>query len=88
MELNTHENAFIMIDGHTDNTGGNNINDALSFRRANAVKRYLTDMGANPKKMIAVGHGSRLPIADNNTAEGRAKNRRVIMTLRHANTSK
>lgn len=84
IELNTHENAFIMIDGHTDNTGSNGTNDALSFRRANAVKRFLADMGANPKRTVAVGHGSRQPIADNNTAEGRAKNRRVIMTLRHS----
>lgn len=83
MELNTHENAFIMIDGHTDITGGNVINDALSFRRANAVKNYLIDMGASPKHMIAVGHGSREPIADNATPEGRAANRRVIMTLKH-----
>lgn len=83
MELNTHENAFIMIDGHTDITGGNAINDALSFRRANAVRKYLIDMGANPKRMIAVGHGSRQPVADNSTPEGRAKNRRVIMTLKH-----
>ncbi len=83
MELNTHENAFIMIDGHTDITGGNAINDALSFRRANAVRKYLIDMGANPKRLIAVGHGSREPIADNGTAEGRTKNRRVIMTLKH-----
>lgn len=83
MELNTHENAFIMIDGHTDITGGNAINDALSYRRANAVRKYLIDMGANPKRMIAVGHGSRQPIADNATVEGRAKNRRVIMTLKH-----
>jgi outer membrane protein OmpA-like peptidoglycan-associated protein len=83
MELNTHENAFIMIDGHTDITGGNVINDALSYRRANAVRKYLIDMGANPKHLIAVGHGSREPIADNSTVEGRAKNRRVIMTLKH-----
>jgi len=83
MEMNTHENAFVMIDGHTDITGGNVINDALSYRRANAVRKYLIDMGANPKRMIAVGHGSREPIADNATAEGRSKNRRVIMTLRH-----
>jgi len=83
MEMNTHENAFIMIDGHTDITGGNVINDALSYRRANAVRKYLIDMGGNPKRMIAVGHGSREPVGDNNTAEGRAKNRRVIMTLRH-----
>jgi outer membrane protein OmpA-like peptidoglycan-associated protein len=83
MELNTHENAYIMIDGHTDITGGNAINDALSFRRANAVRKYLIDMGANPKRMIAVGHGSREPVADNSTAAGRTANRRVIMTLKH-----
>jgi len=83
MELNTHENAYIVIDGHTDNTGSNGTNDALSFRRANAVKRYLGDMGANPKRMVAVGHGSRVPVATNATPEGRTKNRRVIMSLRH-----
>lgn len=83
MELSNNENAFIIIDGHTDNTGGDRINDALSFRRANAVKKYLTDMGGNPKKMIAVGHGSRQPIAPNSTYDGRAQNRRVIMSLKH-----
>lgn len=83
MELNTHENAYIVIDGHTDITGGNAVNDALSFRRANAVRKYLIDMGANPKRLVAIGHGSRQPVADNNTAEGRTKNRRVIMSLKH-----
>jgi outer membrane protein OmpA-like peptidoglycan-associated protein len=83
MELNNNENAFIVIDGHTDASGGDRINDPLSYRRANAVKKYLTDLGSNPKMMIAVGHGSRQPIAPNNTAEGRAMNRRVIMSLKH-----
>ncbi len=81
MELNTHENAFIVIDGHTDITGGNAINDALSYRRANAVRKYLMDMGANPARILAVGHGSRQPVGDNGTIEGRARNRRAVMTL-------
>jgi outer membrane protein OmpA-like peptidoglycan-associated protein len=83
MELNDNENAFIVIDGHTDAIGGDRINDPLSYRRANAVKKYLVDMGSNPKMMVVVGHGSRQPIAPNTTAEGRAMNRRVIMSLKH-----
>lgn len=83
MELNNNENAFIMIDGHTDAIGSDRINDPLSYRRANAVKKYLTDMGGNPKRMMAVGHGSRQPVAPNTTAEGRAMNRRVSMQLMH-----
>jgi outer membrane protein OmpA-like peptidoglycan-associated protein len=83
IELRNNESAFVIIDGHTDNIGSDEINDVLSFRRANAVRRYMTEMGADPARMIAVGHGSRQPIAPNNTADGRAKNRRVIMSLRH-----
>ena len=85
MEMNSSNNAFVIIDGHTDNTGSANTNQALSFKRANAVKKYLTEMGADPKHMISVGHGSRQPIAPNESAEGRAHNRRVIMSVKHHN---
>jgi outer membrane protein OmpA-like peptidoglycan-associated protein len=83
MELNNNENAFIAIDGHTDAVGSDRLNDPLSFRRASAVRKYLIDMGANPSRMVAVGHGSRQPVAPNTTPEGRAMNRRVMMSLKH-----
>ena len=81
-EMNSDDKAFVVIDGHTDVVGSNAVNDALSFKRAYAVKKYLTDMGGNPKRMISVGHGSRQPLAPNDNAENRARNRRVIMSLK------
>ncbi len=83
MEMSENPSAFIVIDGHTDATGSAEANRALSFRRANAVKSYLMEMGADAKRMIAVGHGEDSPVESNDTPEGRAKNRRVIMTVKH-----
>jgi outer membrane protein OmpA-like peptidoglycan-associated protein len=83
MEMTNSENAFVIIDGHTDNTGNAQRNEELSFQRADMVKRYLTKMGADPKRMVAVGHGPRQPLTTNDTKEGRAQNRRVIMSLKH-----
>ncbi len=82
-ELNEDVSSFIVIDGYTDNTGREAYNKVLSTRRANAVKAYLTTRGINGKRLQAVGHGINDPIADNSTIEGRAKNRRVIMSLKH-----
>ena len=70
-ELNLH------IEGHSDNTGIPSYNLSLSGKRANSVKQYLIDNGVEEQRLIAVGYGQRKPIADNKTAEGRAKNRRV-----------
>ena len=83
MEMGENESAFIIIDGHTDNVGSSASNKVLSFKRANAVKTYLMQMGADAKRMIAVGHGQDDPIDSNDTPEGRAHNRRVIMTVKH-----
>ncbi len=65
------------INGHTDNQGDEDKNLQLSERRANAVKKYLADKGVEENRMIAKGYGESKPIADNNTTEGRSKNRRV-----------
>jgi OOP family OmpA-OmpF porin len=55
---------------------------ALSQRRADSVRRYLTEkLGADASRLIAKGYGEHKPIADNKTAEGRAKNRRVVATF-------
>ncbi len=66
------------VQGHTDNQGSDNINDALSQQRAESVIKALEGMGCDPFNLRAVGKGSHEPVADNKTEEGRAKNRRVV----------
>ncbi|MEP7229755.1 MAG: OmpA family protein [Ginsengibacter sp.] len=73
----------IDVDGHTDNTGGNELNQKLSESRANSVKQYLVDNGVDQSRIVATGYGEDKPIEDNSTAAGRAKNRRVEMRLRN-----
>lgn len=72
----------VRIEGHTDFMGGNKYNQALSERRANAVKEYLQqNMGEFSNTLDAVGHGEEKPIANNETAAGRTKNRRIDIIL-------
>ncbi|MCQ2310571.1 MAG: OmpA family protein [Paludibacteraceae bacterium] len=65
------------VQGHTDNTGSENVNKKLSQSRADAVRNYLIKAGVPEAHLTAVGYGSDKPIADNTTKEGRAQNRRV-----------
>ncbi|MNS75740.1 Peptidoglycan-binding protein ArfA [compost metagenome] len=65
------------IIGHTDSTGNDGINDPLSLARAESTRNYLTSRGVNGSRIQVQGMGSRQPIATNDTAEGRARNRRV-----------
>jgi len=67
----------IIAIGHTDSIGGDAYNQKLSVRRAEAVKAYLVSKGIEPNRIYTEGKGKSQPIADNRTAEGRAKNRRV-----------
>ena len=68
----------IAIIGHTDNTGSDAINNPLSENRAKSVSTYLKNSGVNASQIKTVeGHGSKNPVADNSTAEGRTQNRRV-----------
>jgi len=67
----------ISIEGHTDSEGIPERNDPLSERRAQAVVDYLVDAGVDPDRLSSIGYGAERPIADNETAEGRAKNRRI-----------
>ncbi len=67
----------IEIGGHTDNTGKAAYNLTLSENRANAVYNYLIQKGIDKKRLSYKGYGSSLPIADNDTPEGRATNRRT-----------
>jgi outer membrane protein OmpA-like peptidoglycan-associated protein len=65
------------VEGHTDNVGAPDRNKALSLARANAVVAAITADGIDSGRLIAAGFGEERPIADNETEEGRAKNRRV-----------
>ena len=63
--------------GHTDSTGSAALNQKLSVNRAEAVKNFLTSKGIEKNRVYTEGKGFSQPVADNKTAEGRAKNRRV-----------
>jgi len=72
----------VIIVGHTDSTGSNQYNQGLSERRAASVMNYLISKGVSPSVIKAHGEGEDHPIASNNTREGRAKNRRVEISVR------
>ena len=67
----------IIAVGHTDSVGSDAYNQKLSVRRAEAVKAYLVTKGIEKNRVYTEGKGKSQPVADNKTAEGRAKNRRV-----------
>jgi len=79
--LKTSLNANILIEGHTDNKGKASLNNLLSLQRANTIGSYLEQKGIARSRIQRKGLGSTNPIADNNTAEGRAKNRRISFTI-------
>lgn len=71
----------IHVGGHTDNTGSSQLNTKLSKQRAQAVVDKLVELGVDISKLSSQGYGDSQPIADNNTTEGQAKNRRMEFTL-------
>ncbi len=75
--LNENPVTTVTIIGHTDSTGTDAINNPLSINRAASTRDYLVARGVATSRIAIDGRGSREPIANNNTAEGRAKNRRV-----------
>lgn len=75
------KNFSLKLAGHTDNTGSLTTNLRLSKERAESVKAYLVDRGANASRIEATGYGPNQPIATNATADGRQQNRRVEFTL-------
>ena len=69
----------IRVDGYTDTVGTAKYNKILSLERANAVKKHLTKLGVNPRRVKTYGYGSKQPVEPNKTAEGRREDRRAVM---------
>lgn len=79
--LNEYPNARFTIEGHTDSSGSNSLNQRLSEERAGAVKVYLIEHGISSNRLESKGYGEDNPIASNATRAGRAQNRRVEINL-------
>ncbi len=75
----------VLVEGHTDSQGSATKNLGLSERRAASVVKYLVDHGISPARLTPKGYGQTKPIADNKTAAGREKNRRVVFTILSGN---
>ena len=79
--LKENPDLIVEIGGHTDNMGTASDNLSLSKRRAESVVQFLIQQGIPKNRLQAKGYGSTQPIAENNTVEGRAKNRRSEMKI-------
>jgi outer membrane protein OmpA-like peptidoglycan-associated protein len=74
--------VWVEIEGHTDNTGDKKYNETLGLNRAEAVKRYLYEKHQVPlHKINVISYGEEKPVAPNNTKDGRAQNRRVVIKV-------
>ena len=80
-KLQNADVVSIKVIGHTDSVGSDAYNQALSERRASSVAAYLLSQGLAPNKLTSEGKGESQPVADNETEEGRAKNRRVELHI-------
>jgi len=79
--LIVYKDPKLVVEGHTDNQGSKDFNQKLSEDRAANVKNYLIEQGVDAARLTSVGSAFDKPIADNNTKEGRAKNRRVELII-------
>ncbi len=76
-----HPGLMLQIEGHTDSVGGDEFNQQLSERRAGSVREFLAEQGVSPSSISARGFGKTQPVASNETAEGRQRNRRVELVV-------
>jgi OOP family OmpA-OmpF porin len=74
---------MLSITGYTDAIGSNDYNQALGYRRAQRMLHYFESNGVPPPKITIESYGEKEPAADNNTIEGRAKNRRTVITIKN-----
>lgn len=81
MSISQYPGTIVRVEGHTDSTGSAAYNQALSENRAASAAGYLIQRGVDSTRIEAVGYGFTRPIADNNTVEGRAQNRRVEILI-------
>jgi outer membrane protein OmpA-like peptidoglycan-associated protein len=76
-----NRNVYLEIQGHTDSRGSSAYNDALGQARAEAVRKYLNQQGVALNRMSVISYGKDVPVASNDTPEGRAQNRRVVIIV-------
>ena len=76
-----NHNVYLEIQGHTDSRGSSAYNDALGEARAEAVRKYLNQQGVALNRMSVISYGKDVPVASNDTPEGRAQNRRVVIIV-------
>jgi len=79
--LQTYPDSLIDVYGHTDSTGSDQYNQTLSERRAKTVADYLTVRGVSAARIRSQGYGKTMPVASNDTIDGRARNRRVEIKI-------
>jgi OmpA-OmpF porin, OOP family len=79
--LRENPGRSVLVEGHTDSTGGDSFNLSLSQRRADAVRNALLSRGVAAERIVARGYGKQYPVADNSHAAGRQQNRRVEIVV-------
>lgn len=76
-----NKNVYLEIQGHTDNSGAPTYNNELGEKRAEAVRKFLSMRGVALNRMATISYGEDAPVAPNETREGRAQNRRVVVMV-------
>jgi outer membrane protein OmpA-like peptidoglycan-associated protein len=76
-----NKNVYVEIQGHTDATGGDTTNMRLGEQRAEAVRLFMNRKGVPLNRMSTISYGDTSPVAPNNTRQGRAQNRRVVLIV-------
>jgi peptidoglycan-associated lipoprotein len=76
-----NKNVYLEIQGHTDATGDKGFNERLGEQRAEAVRLFMNQQGVPLNRMATISYGQDAPVAPNNTREGRAQNRRVVLIV-------
>jgi outer membrane protein OmpA-like peptidoglycan-associated protein len=80
-KLKQYGNLGVVVEGHSDSKGSMQYNQKLSLRRAATVRDYLVQLGVARDRIVVIGQGASEPVATNETPEGRAQNRRVVLIV-------